>query len=127
MVTHLESGRYTSGVLSLNTWSRVVTHLESAPSPSRDLRPPPSLLQEFHETLHSLLLGLAQVEGRLQACSALDARAPRSALLAQRQLLTVSHRAARGGGPTQGLEEPCWGSGRFSVGLEMIWFVIWID
>ncbi|CAL8283450.1 unnamed protein product [Lota lota] len=44
--------------------------------------------QEFHETLHSLLLGLAQVESHLQACSAQDAPASRSALLGQRELLT---------------------------------------
>ncbi|KAG7260079.1 hypothetical protein CRUP_035224, partial [Coryphaenoides rupestris] len=45
--------------------------------------------QEFHETLHSLLLGLARVEGRLQASSTQeDGPASPSALLGHRTLLT---------------------------------------
>ncbi|KAK0147992.1 Nesprin-2 [Merluccius polli] len=54
--------------------------------------------QEFNETLHSLLLGLARVESHLQASGAWDARASRSALLGHRDSLTVR---TRGPGPSE--------------------------
>lgn len=47
------------------------------------------LVQEFHETLHSLLLWLAQAENTLGAVSVSDASTARSVLLEHRDSLTV--------------------------------------
>lgn len=48
------------------------------------------LLQEFHETLHSLLLWLAQAENKLHAVNVGDLSTSRPALLEHRDTLTVS-------------------------------------
>lgn len=48
------------------------------------------LVQEFHETLHSLLLWLAQAENTLDALSVSGPSTSRSVLLEHRDSLTVS-------------------------------------
>lgn len=50
------------------------------------------LLQEFHETLHSLLLWLAQAENKLNAVNVSGLSTPRSVLMEHRDTLTVRTR-----------------------------------
>lgn len=50
------------------------------------------LLQEFHETLHSLLLWLAQAENKLNGVNVSGLSTPRSVLMEHRDTLTVRTR-----------------------------------
>ncbi|XP_031728981.1 nesprin-2-like isoform X3 [Anarrhichthys ocellatus] len=52
--------------------------------------------QEFHETLHSLLLWLAQAENKLSVVNVVDQSMPRSVLLQHRDMLTALQEELRG-------------------------------
>ncbi|KAM6917369.1 nesprin-2-like [Lycodopsis pacificus] len=52
--------------------------------------------QEFHETLHSLLLWLAQAENKLSVVNVVDRATPRSVLLQHRDALTALQEELRG-------------------------------
>lgn len=63
-------------------------------------------LQEFHETLHSLLVWLARAENKLSAIGA-DPAAPPSVLTEQRDALTVRPHFPAGGSPLLPLLSVC--------------------
>ncbi|XP_010783096.1 nesprin-2-like isoform X1 [Notothenia coriiceps] len=69
-----------------SSWPQACSGLESW---ERRLHAALMQCQEFHETLHSLLLWLAQAENKLNAVNVSDASAPRSVLLEHRDTLTA--------------------------------------
>ncbi|XP_062271065.1 nesprin-2-like [Scomber scombrus] len=70
-----------------HSWTQACGGLESW---ERRLHSALMQCQEFHETLHSLLLWLAQAENKIRAVKISDLSTSRSTLLEQRDMLTVN-------------------------------------
>ncbi|XP_008287682.1 nesprin-2-like, partial [Stegastes partitus] len=76
-----------------HSWTQACSGLESW---ERRLHSALMQCQEFHETLHSLLLWLAQAENKLYAVNVGDLSTPRSVLLEHRDTLTALQEELRG-------------------------------
>ncbi|XP_068574256.1 nesprin-2-like isoform X2 [Cebidichthys violaceus] len=76
-----------------HSWTQACSGLESW---ERRLHSALMQCQEFHETLHSLLLWLAQAENKLSVVNVGDRLTPRSVLLQHRDTLTALQEELRG-------------------------------
>ncbi|KAK9534167.1 hypothetical protein VZT92_009231 [Zoarces viviparus] len=76
-----------------HSWTQACGGLESW---ERRLHSALMQCQEFHETLHSLLLWLAQAENKLSVVNVVDRSTPRSVLLQHRDTLTALQEELRG-------------------------------
>lgn len=82
------------------------------------------VVQEFHETLHSLLLWLAQAEAKLGAVNPGDPSMTGAALLEHRVTLLVSQRLARKRRQPQCRDRKHIGGKTLSGWLENLYFLV---